>query len=693
MAANAPAEAIDASLIVATRRGDCQKLKDLIIEESKEKSSPAGMYPLLIAAACKGSLEELKFLLNRGPLPRQELRDQLEAYPGNSSSRSKLGGMSAASSLEGVTVEGDTVLHLLAANGRGDNFMNCANLVYGENNALLYKQNYNGDTPLHCAMRAGNSKMVAHLIGLARGENRVEDLLRKENNSKETALHEAVRIGDNHIVKELLRADSQLARFPEEGPSALYIAVLLEEESIAQTLYDESEDNVLSYTGPDGQNALHAAVLWRTGMLKMLLEFNKSLTSEVDYNGSTPLHFLSSRPRGIQVVPTVLSFCVSPPPPWPIRMLLDANPAALYQADNSGMSPIHVAASVGADITITRLIDYCPSSAALRDTRGRTFLHIAAADSSGWRTVAFACRTPSLAWILNMQDTDGNTALHLSVRAGCLRSFSSLLSNPHVHLNLANKKGQTPLDISRFNWPRGMKHTQSNVAVIHKALSHCGASYGGCRWDHFMEAYTKEKGKDFRGEELEKLKDSTRTLSIGSVLIAMVAFTATFTLPGGYRADDTNGGTPILAGRYTFDAFVIAITLAFICSSVGTIGLMFSGSPMIDFKSRRVYYVVSVVFVSSSVTSLTAAFALGAYMVLALVTRKTAVAISVVSPLVVICIHMESFLKWAHLARLCSRIGLIPALIIISNEIIGRSLLFCWPILVIFGWPAIARNR
>jgi hypothetical protein len=33
VAANAPAEAIDASLMVATRRGDCQKLKDLIIQK------------------------------------------------------------------------------------------------------------------------------------------------------------------------------------------------------------------------------------------------------------------------------------------------------------------------------------------------------------------------------------------------------------------------------------------------------------------------------------------------------------------------------------------------------------------------------------------------------------------------------------------------------------------------------------
>jgi ankyrin repeat protein len=241
------------------------------------------MHPLLAAAACRGNLEELMFLLNRGrPLPGQEFRDQLEVYdPGNSSSRSlamrptvdriEEGTCTASSILEGVTVEGDTALHLLAANVHRDKFKECVDLIYHEDNAFLYKQNYNGDTPLHCAVRTRNSNMVSHLIGLARDENRVECLLRKENNSKETALHEAVRVGDNDIVKELLTEDPKLARFPEEGPSPLYLAIFLEEGSIAQTLYDKSEDHAPSYSGPDGQNALHVAVMRRTGTLVSII--------------------------------------------------------------------------------------------------------------------------------------------------------------------------------------------------------------------------------------------------------------------------------------------------------------------------------------------------------------------------------------------------------------------------------------
>jgi cation transport ATPase len=236
---------------------------------------------------------------------------------------------------------------------------------------------------------------------------------------------------------------------------------------------------------------------------------------------------------------------------------------------------------------------------------------------------------------------------------------------------------------------------QSNPVTIHRALYRCGARSGSCRWDHIAETYANEKEHDFERKEMEKLKDSTQTLCIGSALIVTVTFGATFALPGGYRADDhTNGGTPTLAGRYSFDAFMIATALAFICSAVGTIGLMFSGLPMLELKSRRAYFRGSVFFVANSVVSLTAAFALGVHMVLAPVAQKTIVAVSVISPLVAVSIYVEGFLKSALLARpLCSRIGLIPAAMNISRTIIGRLLHYCWPLLLIFSWPVIARNH
>ncbi|XP_062193522.1 protein ACCELERATED CELL DEATH 6-like [Phragmites australis] len=696
MASTTNDEAPSLSTVANTPTGDTATRVDVIA---------SNMHPLLLAAASKGNWEELNYLLNgedaQGQptmMPSQEFLDQRATYNLGQRATADVeeGAMvlapSAASLLEGVTVEGDTALHVVAARGEGRKFLKCADLIHGMDKRFLFEPNKKGDTPLHCAARAGKSQMISHLIGLARreqgGDKIVQDLLRKENKSNETALHEAVRIGNIDLVELLLLADSKLAMFPKEGMSPLYLAILLEKDAIARILHDMSEDNDLSYSGPCGQNALHAAVLRQTGMIKDLLEWNKGLTTQADINGSTPLHFISSQSgRSYDswgYFKRIQSY---------VKVVFKANKAPLYQPDNCGLFPLHVAASVGATKTIAIFLKDCPGSAGLRDTTGRTFLHVAVA--KGRRSIVkFACRTPSLAWILNMQDNDGNTALHLAVQDGSLRMFSALFGNRQVDLNLTNAKGQTPLDISRCKIPLGMNYNQNIESLIHNALKRGGARYGCCRWDHFQGKHINQEGLDYKKDELKRLKDSTQTQCIGSVLIATVTFGATFAIPGGYKADDhNNGGTATLAGRYGFDAFVMANTLAFICSTIATIGLMFSGTSMIDLKSRGMYFNASVLFISSSVTSLSAAFALGVYTVLAPVAHNIAVAVCVMSPLVVLSKNMEILIKLGLLARpLCVRMGLLKSLMWLGIIAAVNMILEFWPFIVIFC-SASARNH
>ena len=85
--------------------------------------------------------------------------------------------------------------------------------------------------------------------------------MRAENRLGETALHDAVRVGSRGMVIRLMEEDPELASFPREGgASPLYLAVVMEEVAIARSLHDMSHGS-LSYAGPNGQNALHAAVL------------------------------------------------------------------------------------------------------------------------------------------------------------------------------------------------------------------------------------------------------------------------------------------------------------------------------------------------------------------------------------------------------------------------------------------------
>ena len=119
--------------------------------------------------------------------------------------------------------------------------------------------------------------------------------------------------------------------------------------------------------------------------------------------------------------------------------------------------------------------------------------------------------------------------------------------------------------------------------MVYDALYLVGAESCCVRCDQFIEEYRRRLKADDEVKEAEKMKDSSQMLGIGSVLIATMSFGATFAVPVGLIEDNqTNRGTPTLAGRYTFDAFMMANALAFICSSIATIGLMFTGSPLVN---------------------------------------------------------------------------------------------------------------
>jgi hypothetical protein len=314
---------LDAKLMVATDRADVKKLikedaRDVVVMTMETAQSPAGriINPLLLASAHFGSWKALNFLLAREDarrppmmIPTQEFLGLLSNDDMGRIAASAVGGDEeegidvhepappavAGPLLKGVTPDGDTALHVVASHGDGKDFLEYARIICERGRHFLFAKNYMGDTPLHCAVRAGHSKIVSCLIALAEheGADSKLKLLRMENERHETALHDAVRIEDGRVlrvkdrpalltedavpasdadgaaeeknmVKLLMDADPELANYPAEGISPLCLAILMEKDTIAIALYKKSGGGNLSYSGPDGQNALHGAVLRAT---------------------------------------------------------------------------------------------------------------------------------------------------------------------------------------------------------------------------------------------------------------------------------------------------------------------------------------------------------------------------------------------------------------------------------------------
>jgi ankyrin repeat protein len=166
---------------------------------------------------------------------------------------------------------GCSALHVVAAAGDDVRYLDSAReICRRDRRLLLCTPNRDGDTPLHCAARAGNARMVAHLVDLAGDVDEARALVRAQNGRGETALHEAVRFcgKENDMIGALMDADRGLGRVvANDGTSPLYIACSLGRRGIAVELHQKADGQGLSYSGPDGQNALHAAVLHHKGEL------------------------------------------------------------------------------------------------------------------------------------------------------------------------------------------------------------------------------------------------------------------------------------------------------------------------------------------------------------------------------------------------------------------------------------------
>lgn len=150
-----------------------------------------------------------------------------------------------------------------------------------------------------------------------------------------------------------------------------------------------------------------------------------------------------------------------------------------------------------------------------------------------------------------------------------------------------------------------------------------------------------------------------------------------------------DGFSTPLSGTYFFDAYILAVIIAFVCSASATISLIYSRVPLV---TRLPHFHISTYCLFCSITSLVAALALGLYLVLAPFAHMTATVICPVAFLVCSMWRTEAESSGGisaatkQLARMARKAFLVFSCVVVISV---RTLAAYWPLVIIFGWAAL----
>ena len=167
------------------------------------------------------------------------------------------------------------------------------------------------------------------------------------------------------------------------------------------------------------------------GILEAIFKKNPILFQIRDKKRKTPLHFAASKgyTKGV-------------------RFLLSKFGQQALESSTNGDFPIHIACKKGHTKVVKELLEQeWPNPIELLNKEGQNILHVAA--KSGKNTVVKTILECSkLEELLNAEDKNGNTALHLASMNLHALVLCSLTWAKRVDLKRKNKKGLTALDIA-----------------------------------------------------------------------------------------------------------------------------------------------------------------------------------------------------------------------------------------------------
>ncbi|KAJ1700830.1 hypothetical protein LUZ63_000609 [Rhynchospora breviuscula] len=334
-------------------------------------------------------------------------------------------------SLLSRTPQQNTALHIAARLGHRD----IADRMLKECETLLLEKNIDGDTPLHVASKFGKIEVVDLLINYSLEwpidiESAEGSPFTTKNKLGNTALHEAVTHDKSEVALRLLEANPNVGHFlNEKYESPLHIASKKGLVQVVKEILKQSgvEQEVETQPPASGTGTpLHQAVLGgHIKIVEMLLYRGSDLVKQVDSDGNNALHYAAQNDNGRIV-----------------EMLITKEPSLAYGNNHWGQPPLHVAVYYGAKAAIKAILKHCPDTAEQFGQDGGNALHVAV---NRGKVSSLKCLLKHIQSeeIINHQDCDGNTPLHLAAKQSRIQSSLLLLKDRRVNICLLNKKGQT----------------------------------------------------------------------------------------------------------------------------------------------------------------------------------------------------------------------------------------------------------
>ncbi|CAL9233140.1 unnamed protein product [Arabidopsis halleri] len=256
--------------------------------------------------------------------------------------------------------------------------------------------------------------------------------------------------------------------------------------------------------------------------------------------------------------------------------LLDRSTSSVFECDDDGSFPIHMAVEKGHVDVVKEIVKRCPDSKELLNKQGQNILHIAAKSGKGRSLLLNYIKRLDRKknHLIEEKDADGNTPLHLATinwRPRIVMDLTKFPSNATKIQNIENKDGLRPLDIAELKLqPDYVFRERLTLMILLSTYKPRGIG-----WLPTSGMTLRSRSENLEGGG-DKYKDRVNILLLVATLVATVTFAAGIAVPGGFNSSAPKLGMAILSNNINFSLFVLYDTVAMQSSLVAIVALIWA---------------------------------------------------------------------------------------------------------------------